>query len=272
MVKSLFHLLGAVGGTAHKNRAQLHLRLPGSFVLSIASRGSEPAAPRPRAGGGDRHVTGVFSQGTVTDAGAANPLARVCQGSGARPRGAAAGTAGAHGHTPGVPGSGLASPLPARRARRAGESSFPPALTGAPESESKIKNKTKQKNNPTHGLGIMRLLRAIRNKQSHCCRLVCKPGLNSTGHPEDKSRIQGGHVNTELICKVQTCCQDLTPSARGGRRFEAVALALPSLKYFHLYCRNRDFTTQFCPLKLPVSSDAPNPFRHLIQCLTMNTK
>lgn len=106
----------------------------------------------------------------------------------------------------------------------------------------------------------MRLPRVKRNKLPHCCWLVCKIGLNSTGHLEDKPQIQGGHVNTELICKVQTGCQHLALSARGGR-FEAVALALPSLKYFHLYYRNRDFAAQFCPLKFPVSSDAPNPFK-----------
>lgn len=79
-------------------------------------------------------------------------------------------------------------------------------------------------------------------------------------------------MNTELICKVQTCCQHLALSARADSTFEAAALALPSLKYFHLYCRNYHFTALLCPLKLPVLSDAPNPFRHLIQCLTTNTK
>lgn len=118
----------------------------------------------------------------------------------------------------------------------------------------------------------MRLTCVKRNKLPHCCWKIFKIGLNSTGHLKDKPQIQGGPVNRELICKMQTGCQHLTLSARGSRRFEAVALALPSLKYFHLYYRNRDFAAQFCPLKFSVSSDAPNPFRHLIQCSTMNTE
>jgi len=79
-------------------------------------------------------------------------------------------------------------------------------------------------------------------------------------------------VNAELICKVHTGCQHLAPVAGADRRFEAAASALPSPKHVHLCCRDGHFTAQLCPLNLPVSSDAPNPFRHLIQYLTMNTK
>lgn len=52
-------------------------------------------------------------------------------------------------------------------------------------------------------------------------------------------------------------------------RFEAALFPLLNLKYFHLYCRNWHFAAHFCSFTLPAPSGAPNPFEHLIGCLTM---
>lgn len=80
-----------------------------------------------------------------------------------------------------------------------------PALTGAPQSESKTKKKNQPKPKSNRGFGVVFAsspkccgfkqshdpeesneadLREKKQAVPHCCWLVCKIGLNSTGHSE----------------------------------------------------------------------------------------